>query len=119
MVPPIDERGPALKLLDEEAEEMALIRIIYPFYTSLGDDATAISLREEDGLDEMVIVLLFEPGETRHTAITKSSCTCCFVERPTPGPFGGSDSDSTAMMSSAIVQDDEQVKGKEREELLP
>lgn len=47
VIAPIYERSPALKLLHEEAEEMRLIRIVYPFYTPLGDDAAAISLYVE------------------------------------------------------------------------
>lgn len=40
----IDEWSPALKLLNKEAEEVRLVRIVYTFYTPFGNDATAISL---------------------------------------------------------------------------
>ena len=86
MIAPVDERGAALELLDEEAEEMALIRIVYPFYAPLGDDAAAISLRRNDGLDEMAIVLLELDGTYSHYQII----LCLLLGRAVhSGPFRG------------------------------
>lgn len=47
VVTPVDERRAALELVDEEAEEVRLMRVVYAFYASFGNNTTAVRLKRK------------------------------------------------------------------------